>query len=110
MSPEEDMSVFSSGMSTASYSHPTGWRIPGFGKYLRIAAAVQDKLRSLGFRATNFLPTNDEAGDARLVVGLKQAEYDGVAIGGYFNQKSTFFVSLCFQVMALPHATKGKQP
>ena len=62
-----------------------GWRILGFGKHPEIAAAVQEKLRSLGFRATTFVLTNDEAGDARLVSELKRAEYDGVAIGGYIN-------------------------
>ena len=77
--------MFSSGMSTASYARPTGWRILGFGKHPEIAAAAQEKLRSLGFQATNFALTNDEAGDARLVAELKRAEYDGVAIGGYIN-------------------------
>jgi UDP-N-acetylglucosamine:LPS N-acetylglucosamine transferase len=72
-------------MSITSSSHPTGWRILGFGKHLEIAAAVQEKLRSLGFQATTFVLTNDEAGDARLVSELRQAEYDGVAIGGYIN-------------------------
>jgi len=72
-------------MSTVSSSHPTGWRILGFGKHPEIAAAVQKKLRSLGFQATTFVLTNNEAGDARLVSELKQAEYDGVAIGGYIN-------------------------
>ena len=72
-------------MSTASSSRPTGWRILGFGKHPEIAAAVQEKLRSLGFQATNFVLTNDEAGDTRLVAELKRAEYDGVAIGGYIN-------------------------
>jgi hypothetical protein len=72
-------------MSTASSSRPTGWRILGFGKHPEIAAAVQERLRSLGFQATNFVLTNDEAGDARLVEELKRAEYDGVAIGGYIN-------------------------
>jgi len=62
-----------------------GWRILGFGKHPEIAAAVQEKLRSLGFQATTFVLTNDEAGDARLVAELKRAEYDGVAIGGYIN-------------------------
>lgn len=75
----------SSGMSTASSSRPTGWRILGFGKHPEIAAAVEGKLRSLGFQATNFVLTDDEAGDARLVAELKRAEYDGVAIGGYIN-------------------------
>ena len=72
-------------MSTASSSRPTGWRILGFGKHPEIAATVQEKLRSLGFQATNFVLTNDEAGDTRLVAELKRAEYDGVVIGGYIN-------------------------
>ncbi len=72
-------------MSIVSSSRPVGWRILGFGKHPEIAAAIQEKLRSLGFRATNFVLTNDEAGDARLVSELKRAEYDGVAIGGYIN-------------------------
>jgi hypothetical protein len=72
-------------VSTASSSHPAGWRILGFGKHPEIAAAVQEKLCSLGFHATTFVLTNDETGDARLVEELKRAEYDGVAIGGYIN-------------------------
>jgi hypothetical protein len=72
-------------MSTASYSRHTGWRILGFGKHPEIATAVKEKLGSLGFQATIFVLTNDEAGDARLVAELKQAAYDGVAIGGYIN-------------------------
>jgi hypothetical protein len=72
-------------MSNATFSNPTGWRILGFGKHPEIAAAVQEKLRSLGFQATTFVLTNDETGDARLASELKQAEYDGVAIGGYIN-------------------------
>ncbi len=75
----------SSKPSTASGSRPAGWRILGFGKHPEIAAAVQEKLRSLGYRATNFALTNDEAGDAWLASELKRAEYDGVAIGGYIN-------------------------
>ena len=75
----------SSGMSTASDSRPTGWRILGFGRHPEIAAAVQERPRSLGFQATNFVLTNDGAGDAQLVAELKRAEYDGVAIGGYIN-------------------------
>ncbi len=74
-----------SGNPTAPSSRPTGWRILGFGKHREIAAAVQEKLRSLGFQATNFVLTNDEAGDARLVAELKRAEYDGVAIGAFIN-------------------------
>ena len=72
-------------MSPASSSRPVGRRILGFGKHREIAAAVQEKLCSLGFQATIFMLTNDEAGDARLVAELKRAEYDGVAIGGYIN-------------------------
>ncbi|HZW35556.1 MAG: hypothetical protein ACM319_01050 [Deltaproteobacteria bacterium] len=71
-------------MSNAS-SRPKGWRILGFGKHPEIASTVQEKLRSLGFQATNFVLTNDEAGDARLIAELKRAEYDGVAIGGNIN-------------------------
>jgi hypothetical protein len=85
ISPREGFSMVSFGMSTASSSRPTGWRILGFGKHPEIAAAVQEKLRSLGFQATTFVLTNDEAGDARLLAELKRAEYDGVAIGGYIN-------------------------
>ena len=77
--------MFSSTMSAASSLRHTGWRILGFGKHQEIAAAVQEKLRLLGFQATTFVLTNDEAGDARLVSELKRAEYDGVAIGGYIN-------------------------
>jgi len=72
-------------MSIASSSRPTGWRILGFGKHPEIADAVRKKLSSLGFQATIFVLTNDEAGDARLVSELKRAKYDGVAIGGYIN-------------------------
>src|SRR5512139_2342242 len=72
-------------MSNTPSSRPTGWRILGFGKHPEIAAAVQEKLCSLGFQATIFVLTNDETGDARLVSELKRAEYDGVAIGGYIN-------------------------
>jgi hypothetical protein len=77
--------MLSSRNSTESSSRSSGWRILGFGKHPEIAAAVQEKLRSLGFQATNFVLTNDESGDARLVDELKRAEYDGVAIGGYIN-------------------------
>lgn len=80
-----ELKEINSEMSTASSSRPTGWRILGFGKHPEIAAAVQEKLNSLGFQATTFVLTNDEVGDARLVAELKRAEYDGVAIGGYIN-------------------------
>ncbi len=77
--------MFSSRMSTGSSSSPMGWRILGFGKHPEIAAAVQEKLRSLGYQATTLVLTDDDAGDARLVAELTRAEYDGVAIGGYIN-------------------------
>jgi hypothetical protein len=72
-------------MSISSSSRPTGWRILGFGKHPEIAAALQENLRSLGFQATTFALTNDDAGDARLATELNRAEYDGVVIGGYIN-------------------------
>ena len=74
-----------SATSTTPASSPGGRRILGFGKHPEIAAAVREKLRSLGFQATIFVLTNDEAGDARLAAELKKAKYDGVAIGGYIN-------------------------
>jgi uncharacterized protein YbjT (DUF2867 family) len=75
------------GYSTLSprSSRSTGRSILAFGKHPEIAAAAQQQLRSLGFQATVFALTNDEAGDARLVAELKRAEYDGVAIGAYIN-------------------------
>jgi hypothetical protein len=81
----EQQTWYNSDMSIDNSSQPTGWRILGFGKHPEIAAAVQEKLRSLGFQATTFVLTNDEAGDEQLVSELKRAEYDGVAIGGYIN-------------------------
>jgi hypothetical protein len=64
---------------------PTGWRILGFGKHPENAAAIQARLRAAGLRATNFALTNDAEGDARLIRELSQADYDGVAIGGFIN-------------------------
>jgi hypothetical protein len=81
----EGFRMCSSKMSPASSARPTGWRILGFGKHPEITAAVQERLRSLGFQATNVVLTNDAAGDARLVAELTRVEYDGVAIGGYIN-------------------------
>ena len=76
---------YNGSMTITFSSDPTGWRILGFGKHPEIATAVQEKLRSLGFQATTFVLTNDNAGDARLVSELERAEYDGVVIGGYIN-------------------------
>jgi len=72
-------------MSITSSSHRAGLRILGFGKHSEIAAVIQEKLRSPGFQATTFVLTNGKAGDVRLASELNQAEYDGVAIGGYIN-------------------------
>ena len=72
-------------MTMADSEDLTGWRILGFGKHPEQAAAIQEKLRSLGLRAKNFALTNDAEGDGRLVQELQQAEYDGVAIGGFIN-------------------------
>lgn len=73
-------------MTSSTATGPAaGWRILGFGKQAEVAAAIQAKLRSLGFQATNFALTDDADGDARLVRELHQADYDGVAIGGFIN-------------------------
>jgi hypothetical protein len=79
------MKIYFHGNVDASSSRPTGWRILGFGKHPKIAATVEETLRSLGFQATNFVLTNDEVVDLRLVEMLKRAEYDSVAIGGYID-------------------------
>lgn len=62
-----------------------GWRILGFGRKPEVAAAIQAQLRSEGMRARAFALTDDPDGDARLVGELRQARYDGVAIGGFIN-------------------------
>jgi hypothetical protein len=64
---------------------PPGWRVLGFGRQPEVAAAIQARLRSAGFQTVNFALTNDADGDARLVRELRQADYDGVAIGGFIN-------------------------
>jgi hypothetical protein len=85
MTAGDGFGMYSSESSVAPSALHTGWRILGFGKHPEIVAVIQEKLRSLGFQATHFVLTNDEAGDARLIAELKRAEYDGVAIGGYIN-------------------------
>jgi hypothetical protein len=55
------------------------------GRLPETALAVQNSLRSLGYRATTFALTNDPEGDARLVALLSADHYDGVVIGGYIN-------------------------
>ncbi|HVW17741.1 MAG TPA: hypothetical protein VHB30_05785 [Solirubrobacteraceae bacterium] len=63
----------------------TGWRLLGFGKHADMAIGIQNHLRSLGLRSTNFALTDDPAGDARLVSELEADSYDGVVIGGFIN-------------------------
>lgn len=60
-------------MRTAASENLTGWRMLGFVKHTEQAAAIQAKLRSLGFRAKHFALNNDAEGDARLVQELQQA-------------------------------------
>lgn len=68
-----------------------GPRILGFGKHPEIAAAAQDGLRRLGFRATNFALTDDADGDARLAAELAADTYDAVVFGGYINGQAEAF-------------------
>ena len=63
----------------------SGWRLLGFGKHANLAANIQDQLRTLGLRSTNFALTDDAEGDARLVAELEADVYDGVVIGGHIN-------------------------
>jgi hypothetical protein len=64
---------------------PHDWRILGFGRKPEVAAAIQAQLRSEGMRACAFALTDDPDGDARLARELREASYDGVAIGGFIN-------------------------
>lgn len=64
---------------------PSGWRLLGFGKHPELAASIQDHLRSLGLRSTNFALTDNAEGDARLVAELRAEDYDGVVIGAFIN-------------------------
>jgi hypothetical protein len=68
-----------------------GPRVLGFGKHPEIAAAAQDELRRLGFRATNFALTDDAAGDARLISELAADTYAAVVFGGYINGQAEAF-------------------
>jgi FAD/FMN-containing dehydrogenase len=72
-------------LGTPAPAPGAGWRVLGFGRQPEVAAAIQARLRSLGYQATNFALTDDADGDARLVGELQQAHYDGVAIGGFIN-------------------------
>ncbi|MDX6353822.1 MAG: hypothetical protein QOF98_725 [Streptomyces sp.] len=70
-------------MSTSDILKP--WRVLGFGKHPEIGAAVQARLREAGLEATIIVLGDDEAGDARLVQQLSEAEYDGVVIGSFIS-------------------------
>lgn len=61
------------------------WRVLGFGKHPEIGAAVQARLREAGLAATIMVLTDDDAGDARLVEELNDAEYDGVVVGSFIS-------------------------
>ncbi len=64
---------------------PGGWRVLGFGRNPEVAAAIEEGLRARGIQARNFALTDDADGDARLVRELREASYDGVAVGGFIN-------------------------
>lgn len=70
---------------TEPTGEPGGWRILGFGRKPEVAAAVEARLQAEGMRAKAFALTDDPDGDARLARELRQATYDGVAIGGFIN-------------------------
>jgi hypothetical protein len=72
-------------MTRTDKDEPRGWRVLGFGKHPENAAAIQERLRSVGLRARNFALTDDQAGDDQLIRELNEATYDGVAIGGFIN-------------------------
>lgn len=61
------------------------WKVLGFGKHPEIGAAVQARLREAGLAATIVVLADDEAGDARLIRELSDAEYDGVVIGSFIS-------------------------
>ena len=61
------------------------WRVLGFGKHPEIGAAVQARLREAGLAATVVVLADDEAGDARLIRELGDADYDGVVIGSFIS-------------------------
>jgi hypothetical protein len=72
-------------MTRVEQDEPQGWRVLGFGKHPENAAAIQERLRSMGLRARNFALTDDRAGDAQLIGELTGNTYDAVAIGGFIN-------------------------
>lgn len=61
------------------------WRVLGFGRKPDVAAAIEQQLCAQGIGAHTFALTDDASGDARLADELRQARYDGVAIGGFIN-------------------------
>ena len=63
----------------------SGPRVLGFGRDPATAAAIQDKARAAGFRATTFALIDDAEGDARLVRELEADDYDVVTFAGALN-------------------------
>ena len=62
-----------------------GPRVLGFGAHEHVAAAVQDRLRTSGMRATAIALADDAHSDDRLVAALSADTYDVVAIGGFIS-------------------------
>jgi len=99
--------------ATEPTAEPGGRRILGFGRHPEVAAAIQAQLRSEGLQARAFALTDDPAGDARLARELREASYDGVAIGGFINGQDpavrpTFETTVWFnRVLNLVH---GRAP
>ena len=71
--------------SPGATGEPQRWRVLGFGRDPGVSAAIQEGLRAQGIRARAFALTDDPDGDARLERELREASYDGVAIGGFIN-------------------------
>jgi hypothetical protein len=72
-------------MSSGVDMPASGPRLLTFGKEPANAAMIQDRLRTVGYRATTFALTMDAEGDARLAAELEADTYDGVVIGGFIN-------------------------
>jgi hypothetical protein len=62
-----------------------GPRVLGFGAHEHVAAAVQDRLRASGMRATAIALADDTPSDDRLIATLAGDKYDIVAIGGFLS-------------------------
>jgi hypothetical protein len=62
-----------------------GPRVLGFGAHAHVAAAVQDRLRTMGMRATAIAIADDAESDAQLIEALAADAYDAIAIGGFLS-------------------------